>query len=145
MELVDHSTTITRERSEVKKVETKTPAPAKSRPIPNLLRGLQAFCSSTSKQTPTTTNRRAHFHSSQNGEQVRPISEMSATIAYSHPSWSILVSIIFIAVFSGVSWIASPKGENQTYVLHDPRLRSCALRAPLNHQLVRYTARMRLT
>ncbi|KAF2721412.1 hypothetical protein K431DRAFT_312488 [Polychaeton citri CBS 116435] len=28
--------------------------------------------------------------------------------------WSILVSIIVIAVFSVVSWFASPKGENQT-------------------------------
>lgn len=29
-------------------------------------------------------------------------------------SWSLLVSVIFIAVFSAVSWFASPKGENQT-------------------------------
>ncbi|KAF2484843.1 ATP synthase subunit H-domain-containing protein [Neohortaea acidophila] len=28
--------------------------------------------------------------------------------------WSLLVSILFIAVFCGVSWFASPKGENQT-------------------------------
>ncbi|KAH9824459.1 putative vacuolar (H+)-ATPase subunit e isoform B [Teratosphaeria destructans] len=28
--------------------------------------------------------------------------------------WSILISIIFIAAFSAVSWFASPKGENQT-------------------------------
>lgn len=31
-------------------------------------------------------------------------------------SWSLLVSIIFIVVFSAVAWFASPKGETQTYV-----------------------------
>ncbi|GAB7328022.1 hypothetical protein MBLNU13_g00075t1 [Cladosporium sp. NU13] len=28
--------------------------------------------------------------------------------------WSLLISIIFIVVFSAVAWFASPKGENQT-------------------------------
>ena len=34
-----------------------------------------------------------------------------------HHSWSLLVSIIFIVVFCAVAWFASPKGENQTYVI----------------------------
>jgi len=29
-------------------------------------------------------------------------------------SWSIIVGLVLIAVFSVVSWFASPKGENQT-------------------------------
>ncbi|KAK0821296.1 H(+)-transporting V0 sector ATPase subunit e [Friedmanniomyces endolithicus] len=38
---------------------------------------------------------------------------------YSHaltdvPSWSLLVSVVFIVVFCAVAWFASPKGENQT-------------------------------
>lgn len=31
--------------------------------------------------------------------------------------WSLLISIIFIVVFSAIAWFASPKGVNQTYVL----------------------------
>ncbi|KAF4556390.1 ATP synthase subunit H-like protein 2 [Elsinoe fawcettii] len=28
--------------------------------------------------------------------------------------WSVIIGFVFIAVFSVVSWFASPKGENQT-------------------------------
>ena len=31
-------------------------------------------------------------------------------------SWSIIVGLVFIALFSVAAWFASPKGENQTYV-----------------------------
>ncbi|TKA68047.1 hypothetical protein B0A49_08587 [Cryomyces minteri] len=30
--------------------------------------------------------------------------------------WSLLIGLVFIAVFCVVAWFASPKGENQTYV-----------------------------
>ncbi len=36
--------------------------------------------------------------------------------ADSPSSWSLVISVVFIVIFSGVSWFASPKGENQTYV-----------------------------
>ncbi|GAM84930.1 hypothetical protein ANO11243_029330 [Dothideomycetidae sp. 11243] len=28
--------------------------------------------------------------------------------------WSVIIGLIFILAFSAVSWVASPKGENQT-------------------------------
>lgn len=40
-----------------------------------------------------------------------------AALTFRRNSWSLLISIIFIVVFSAVAWFASPKGENQTYVL----------------------------
>ncbi|KAK8207524.1 ATP synthase subunit H-domain-containing protein [Phyllosticta capitalensis] len=30
------------------------------------------------------------------------------------PSWSVIIGLVIIVAFSGVSWFASPKGENQT-------------------------------
>jgi V-type H+-transporting ATPase subunit e len=32
-------------------------------------------------------------------------------------SWSLLIGFLFIVAFSIISWVAAPKGENQTYVL----------------------------
>lgn len=44
--------------------------------------------------------------------------------------WSLLVSIVFIVVFSAISWFASPKGPNQTYVFFASQF----LTAVLSHQ-----------
>ena len=31
-------------------------------------------------------------------------------------SWSLIIGLVFIVVFSIAAWFLSPKGENQTYV-----------------------------
>lgn len=49
--------------------------------------------------------------------QPRNASSRPSKSLTTHHSWSLLVSIIFIVVFCAVAWFASPKGENQTYVI----------------------------
>ena len=53
-----------------------------------------------------------------NGYERRMTFTVAASLTNDRFRWSLLISIIFIAAFSAVSWFASPKGENQTYALN---------------------------
>ena len=55
----------------------------------------------------TGTSNHTHTH-------ILPV---RASLTLRENSWSLLISVIFIIVFCAVAWFASPKGENQTYVL----------------------------
>jgi len=83
----------------------------------------------------TGTSNHTHTH-------ILPV---RASLTLRENSWSLLISVIFIIVFCAVAWFASPKGENQTYVLiyppsylranHNTQSAACALasrRRPTN-------------
>ncbi|KAK7563734.1 ATP synthase subunit H-domain-containing protein [Phyllosticta citricarpa] len=62
----------------------------------------------TDGQTGIQTDRPTPFPPSLSSKKTTLISPLTTN------SWSVIIGLIIIVAFSGLSWFASPKGENQT-------------------------------